>query len=110
MEICGKTAITGIAELKPTVDPGGRTTLGLLSEVAGLAVLDAGLQKKSIDGLLVTPPAEDTHFMWPAQVAEYLKIDPRFLEWLNWVGRAAAVPSSGPPWPFTQGCADIVSA
>ncbi|MBT8490534.1 MAG: thiolase family protein, partial [Deltaproteobacteria bacterium] len=79
MELRGKTVITGMAELAPAITPGGRTSLGLLSEVAGKAIRDAGLQKAEIDGLLVTPPAEDSTFMWPAQVADYLKMRPGFL-------------------------------
>jgi len=79
MELRGKTVITGMAELAPAINPGGRTSLGLLSEVAGKAIRDAGLQKAEIDGLLVTPPAEDSTFMWPAQVADYLKMRPGFL-------------------------------
>lgn len=80
MKLREETAITGMAELKPSKTPGGRTTLGLFSEVAGLAIRDAGLRPSDIDGLLVTPPIEDTTFMWPAQVAEYLKLKPRFLD------------------------------
>ena len=80
MEINGRTAITGIAELKPTMEPGGRTSLALLAEVAGGAIRDGGLKKAQIDGLLVTPPVEDSAFMWPAQVAEYLKLQPSFLD------------------------------
>jgi acetyl-CoA C-acetyltransferase len=80
MELQGETAITGMAELRPAKEPGKRTSLGLFSEAAGLAIRDAGLKPPDIDGLIVTPPFEDTHFMWPAQVAEYLKLSPRFLD------------------------------
>lgn len=80
MKLKGNTAITGIAELAPSIKSEGKTTLGLFAEVAGQAIGDAGLSKTAIDGLIVTPPFEDTTFMWPAQVAEYLKLRPGFLD------------------------------
>jgi len=92
-----------MAELKPTMDAGGRSSLGLLSEAAGGAIRDAGLGKAEIDGLIVTPPSEDPSFMWPAQVAEYLGMSPRFLDMVELGGasgcgavtRAALAVASG---------------
>ncbi len=54
-----KAVITGISELTPVLDPGGRSTLDFLTEAAAKAVQDAALSKYDIDGLLVTPPSED---------------------------------------------------
>jgi hypothetical protein len=84
MDMRGKTAITGMAESKPTMAPGDRGALGLLSETAGRAIREAGLTKTGIDGLIVTPPIGETSFMWPAQVAEYLKMSPVFSTWWSW--------------------------
>lgn len=85
-----RAIITGISELAPLKDAGGQTTLSLLVEAARLAIEDAGLQKNEIEGLLVTPPSEDSAFMWPAQVAEYLQLSPRYLNMVELGGASAA--------------------
>jgi len=82
----GIAAITGIGELKPTRNPEGKTTLGILAEVARLALADAGLTKQEVDGLVVGPPTEDSAFMWPQQVAEYLQLFPLFLDMVEMGG------------------------
>jgi len=89
MSLCRKAAITGIGELKPALVAGGKKTLDLLFEAAVQAITDAGLQKDDIDGLLVTPPSEDTYFMWPAQVSEYLRLNPHFLDLVELGGASA---------------------
>jgi acetyl-CoA acetyltransferase len=89
MNISRTAAITGIGELKPVLDPKGRTSLDLLREAAALAIKDAGLQKSDIDGLLITPPAEDSCFMWPAQVAEYLNMSPAYINMVELGGASA---------------------
>lgn len=85
-----RAAISGIGELRPIKNSGGRKSLELLAEAAALAIKDAGLGKKDIDGLLLTPPSEDTSFMWPAQVAEYVQFSPVFLNTVE-LGGASAV-------------------
>jgi len=90
MSIRSRAAITGISELKPYKDKDGRTTLDLLAEATVMAINDAGLQKEDIDGLLVTPPSEDTYFMWPAQVAEYLQLFPSYMNMVELGGASAA--------------------
>lgn len=82
--------ITGIGELKPSMDAGDKTSLDLLGEAAALALLDAGLHKTDIDGLLVTPPSEDSYFLWPSQVAEYLQFSPVFMNMVELGGASAA--------------------
>jgi len=89
MELRKKAAITGMAELQPVIDPGGRSSLEFLAKVSGQAIRDAGLEKTDIDGLLLTPPAEDSCFMWPAQAAEYLKISPAYLNMVELGGASA---------------------
>jgi acetyl-CoA acetyltransferase len=71
-------------------DAGPGSTLELLAEAAAAAVFDSGLDKTDIDGLLVTPPSEDTSFMWPAQVAEYLQLSPGYLNVVELGGASAA--------------------
>lgn len=70
-------AIAGIGELKPQRRTQGATTLGFIAETVRLAVADAGLEKDTIDGLLVGPQVGETPQHVPAAVAEYLGIQPR---------------------------------
>lgn len=85
-----RAAITGVGELPPTRSAAGLTTLGLLGRAARLAIADAGLSPADIDGLLVGPPTEDSSFMWPQQVAEYLGLAPAFLDLVEMGGASAA--------------------
>ncbi len=85
-----KAYISGIAEIPPVVDAGGRSTLDFLAEAAAQAIQDASLAKTDIDGLLVTPPSEDNYFLWPSQVAEYLDLAPAFMNMVELGGASAA--------------------
>ncbi|MGP4040997.1 thiolase family protein [Gracilibacillus sp. D59] len=71
-----KGAIIGIGELKPVRYSEGKTTLGLIAESVQLALLDAGISKDEIDGLLVGPQVGETPQHVPATVSEYLGISP----------------------------------
>jgi acetyl-CoA acetyltransferase len=84
--------ITGIGELKPAIVNSGQTELDLLMQAAAIATSDAGLSKKEVDGLIVTPPSNDNYFMWPSQAAEYLQIKPELLDMVE-LGGASAVGS-----------------
>lgn len=90
MQLRGGAAVTGICELKPVKDAGGRTTLELMGEAAAGAIKDAGLRKEEVDGLIVTPPSEDSYFMWPSQVAEYLQLFPSYMNMVELGGASAA--------------------
>lgn len=90
MQIRGCTAISGMYELKPAKEAGGKTTLELLAAAAAGAIKDAGLIKSQVDGLIVTPPTEDSYFMWPSQVAEYLQISPLYMDMVELGGASAA--------------------
>jgi len=83
-------SIVGIGDLKPSLNPGGKSTLDFMAEAAALAILDAGLLKNDVDGLLVTPPSEDSYFLWPSQVAEYLQLFPVFMNMVELGGASAA--------------------
>lgn len=87
-----EAVITGIGELKPTLDATGASEMDLLTMAAALAIKDAGLVKQEIDGLIVAPPSSDNYFMWPSQVAEYLQMSPEILEMVE-LGGASAVGS-----------------
>jgi acetyl-CoA acetyltransferase len=86
----GQASIIGIGELKPSLDAGGKSTLDLMAEATAKALKDAGLQKNDLDGLLVTPPSEDSYFLWPSQVAEYLQLSPVFMNMVELGGASAA--------------------
>ncbi|KAF0804530.1 thiolase [Alcanivorax xiamenensis] len=72
----GKFAIAGVATFGCGEAP-GYTDMELLAQAARLAVADAGLTMKDIDGLC-TASASST--MWSMPVVEYLGIRPRFLD------------------------------
>ncbi len=53
MTLRGKAAIVGISEIPSTRQPPpGKTSFGLLAEVADMAIKDARLRKEDIDGLI----------------------------------------------------------
>ncbi|MFT0137653.1 thiolase [Alcanivoracaceae bacterium MT1] len=72
----GKFAIAGVATFGCGEAP-GYTDMELLAQAARLAVADAGLTMKDIDGLC-TASASST--MWSMPVVEYLGIRPRFID------------------------------
>src|SRR5437870_12543040 len=65
-------AITGIGEMKPTRSPDGKSTLGIWTDVARHAILDAGMSIGVIDGLLIGQPITEKAQMWPSVLGEYL--------------------------------------
>jgi acetyl-CoA acetyltransferase len=83
-------AITGIAEMRPSRSPDGKSTLGIMVEVARDAILDAGLSREEIDGVLIGPPIIEMVPMWPAHVGEYLGIHPRYEDVVDLGGACAA--------------------
>ena len=89
MTMRGKAAIIGIGEFKPTRYTEGATTLGMLAEVARLAIADAGLETGDIDGLVTESFAEAPMFA-PATMVEYLGIDAKFAEVVDHGGATGA--------------------
>jgi acetyl-CoA acetyltransferase len=83
-------AITGIAEMRPSRSPDGKSTLGIMVEVGRGAILDAGLERGEIDGLLIGPPITEMVAMWPAHVGEYLGIHPKYEDVVDLGGASAA--------------------
>ncbi len=71
-----RTAISGIAELKPQRTTVGVSTMELLLDVSAKAAEDAGIEPGEIDGLLVGPQVGETPQHVPATVAEYFGMQP----------------------------------
>ncbi len=78
MTLKRSAAIAGIAEMKPTRSPDGRSTLGIWADVSRQAILDAGLSVTNIDGLLIGQPITEQAQMWPSILGEYLGIHPKY--------------------------------
>jgi len=90
MSLRDTAAVVGISELPPKRTTPGRTTLGMIAEVARAAVEDAGLSPRDIDGLLVAPHVGETPQHVPATVAEYLGLQPRFADLVDLGGASGA--------------------
>jgi acetyl-CoA acetyltransferase len=82
-------AITGIAELAPTVKS-DRTQLELVAAVARPAMLDAGLLPAEVDGFLVAPAMAGAPLTQPAIAAEYLGLTPMYCDLVDLGGATAA--------------------
>ena len=84
MALRGKVAVVGIGEIPTRRSYPGRTMHGLCSEVARLAIEDAGLRKEDIDGL-VTDGEEP-----PGVMTEYLGMRPTFATGVTMHGASGA--------------------
>ena len=89
MSLKRKAAIVGIGELKPVRQTQGKTTLGMLAEVARLAIEDAGLSKDDVDGLLSGPMPAEVPMIVPATLGEYLQLRTRFADVVDLGGATA---------------------
>lgn len=74
--------IVGIGE-SPVGKVPGTSTLGFNVLAAKLAIDDAGLTNKDVDGVLTTHPYGDPPFMYSVQIAEKLGIEPSYATDLN---------------------------
>ena len=90
MSIKGKAAIIGFAEMAPQKGDGDKTPLGIISEVTREAIVDAGLEKKDLDGLLTGMAIGEYSVLWPSVVAEYLHLQPRYFNQVELGGASAA--------------------
>src|SRR5712691_2099123 len=90
MSIKGKAAIIGFAEMAPQKGDGDKTPLGIISEVTREAIVDAGLEKKDLDGLLTGMAIGEYSILWPSVVAEYLQLQPRYFNQVELGGASAA--------------------
>ena len=83
-DLRGKIAIVGVGTAG-CGEARGMTDLEILSQAAKLAVEDAGLTVKDMDGLCT---ANLMSAIWPLNVVEYLGIQPKFVEGTNIGGSA----------------------
>ncbi|HXG42284.1 MAG TPA: thiolase family protein [Dehalococcoidia bacterium] len=89
MDLKRAAAIIGIGELRPRRETRGQAAIEVMAEAAKLAIQDAGLDKKDIDGLLVGPPLAEQSLLWPTMVGEYMGIRPAFAETVDLGGASA---------------------
>lgn len=83
-------AIIGVGSLKPQRHTEGESTLGMIARVSARAIVDAGLDKDAIDGLLVGPHVGETPQHVPATVAEYLGLQPTMANVVDLGGASGA--------------------
>lgn len=102
MSIRGKAAIVGFYEIPTRKEYPGRTTMGLLAEVARGAISDAGLRREDIDGL-ITPEALNS-----ITVAEVLGIKPRYTQSMTTHGASGATSVVNGAQAVANGLADYV--
>jgi acetyl-CoA acetyltransferase len=89
MTLRGAAAIVGVGELKPVRRTSGRGPVDLIAEVGRLALEDAGLTFGDVDGLLVDP-LNESPFLVPSSVAEYLGLHVTFAELVDLGGATGA--------------------
>ena len=90
MTLRGVAAIVGVGELKPErrTEP-GKGPLELIGDVSRLAMQDAGVTIRDIDGLLVDPINEGGMLL-PSSVGEYMGLDLTFGELVDLGGATGA--------------------
>ncbi len=87
MSLRGKAAVVGIAEFPTTrTPPPGRTTLGVLAELGGKAIEDAGLRKEDIDGLITYGPE-----ILPMTLAEYMGLTVSHCQGMSQMGASGSM-------------------
>jgi acetyl-CoA C-acetyltransferase len=84
-----KASIVGSAELAPTRDTGGATTLSLSAAILDEALADAGLARNEVDGILVHPMAEVSRLV-PSTVVEYAGLQVSYADSVDLGGATAA--------------------
>lgn len=72
-------ALAGSADLVPSLDTGDTTTFDLMAQVADAVLTDSGIEAGEIDGL-VTSSMIEAPFMAASVLAEYLMVQPSFLQ------------------------------
>ncbi len=85
MTLRAQAAIVGIGEIPTRRAYPGRTTVSLMAEAAHLALLDAGLRKEHLDGVITNAPSVS-----PLTLAEYMQFQPAFCEFAGVQGASGA--------------------
>ena len=78
----GSVAIVGMGETEVGALPGQGST-ELCAEAARRALVDAGLEKNQLDGLITCNPWVEPHLYHAEMFSEYMQIFPRFCMTLN---------------------------
>src|SRR5207249_12219089 len=76
--------------MRPQKSANGLSTLGIWADGSRQAILDAGLERKDIDGRLIGPPIVEMTAMSPAHLGEYLGIHPAYQNVVELGGASAA--------------------
>src|SRR5690242_15030076 len=87
----GAAAIVGIGELKPERQRPGRDAMSLLAEAAYLAIQDAGLTKRDIDGMVFDEGMGPGGSGYCTKMAEHMGIYPTWATGCDAQGAAAVV-------------------
>ncbi len=82
VDLRGSVAIVGIGETDVGVLPEQGST-ELCAEAARLALINAGLHKKDVDGLITCNPWVEPHLYHAEMFSEYMQIFPKFCMTLN---------------------------
>jgi len=109
MGLRGEAAVVGYVELKPEKKPSGPplTSIEQWAQLTRLALADAGIDKREVDGIVTSSIAESGMF-GPATLAEYMGLELGFAESIDLGGASAA----GAVWraaaAIELGAADVV--
>ncbi len=103
----GQVAIVGVGET-PVGKVPGRSALWFNAEATRLALQDAGIDKRQVDGLLTCPSFVAPFHRMSVAVSEYLGIQPTFSNTVNVSGASAAASVSLAAAAVHSGLAETV--
>jgi acetyl-CoA acetyltransferase len=103
----GRVAIVGVGET-PVGKVPGRSALWFNAEATRLALEDAGLDKRRVDGLLTCPSFVAPFHRMSVAVSEYLGLQPTFSNTVNVSGASAAASISLAAAAIHAGLAETV--
>jgi acetyl-CoA acetyltransferase len=103
----GQVAIVGVGET-PVGKVPGRSALWFNAEATRLALADAGIDKRQVDGLLTCPSFVAPFHRMSVAVSEYLGIQPTFSNTVNVSGASAAASVSLAAAAIHAGLAETV--
>ena len=83
MSIRGKAAIVGFHELQHRRSYAGRHFMGMYAEATAKAIVDAGIRKEEINGIIAEPPFGLPSLGFAYDFAEYIGVQPNFATALN---------------------------
>jgi 3-oxoacyl-[acyl-carrier-protein] synthase III len=90
MSLNKSAAITGFAEMPSSKQPESLTAMDIATRLAAKAVVDAGLDKSDIDGLLTVTPVAEPSILWPTALCETLKLDLAYFDSVDLGGASSA--------------------